>query len=169
MYAIRSYYELYHRFPEVSEGDMSRMRATLVREKTLAELGREFDLGEYLILGPGELKSGGFRRESILADTVEALIGAIYLDADMACIRSLLVITSYSIHYTKLYDMPSTENDLTRFFTSRATEFISLPQPQCFQRLDANRINNGYHTVITSYSIHYTKLYDNYVIYAMTH
>jgi len=83
--------ELYHRFPEVSEGDMSRMRATLVREKTLAELGREFDLGEYLILGPGELKSGGFRRESILADTVEALIGAIYLDADMACIRSLLL------------------------------------------------------------------------------
>lgn len=50
---------LYHRFPNVSEGDMSRMRATLVREKTLAELAREFVLGDYLILGPGELKSGG--------------------------------------------------------------------------------------------------------------
>ena len=82
---------LYHRFPEVSEGDMSRMRATLVREKTLAELAREFDLGEYLILGPGELKSGGFRRESILADTVEAIIGAIYLDAGMDAIRDLLL------------------------------------------------------------------------------
>ena len=68
---------LFHRFPDVSEGDMSRMRATLVREKTLAELAREFDLGEYLILGPGELKSGGFRRETILADKVEALMGAI--------------------------------------------------------------------------------------------
>ena len=78
---------LFHRFPDVSEGDMSRMRATLVREKTLAELAREFDLGEYLILGPGELKSGGFRRESILADTVEALIGAIYLDVGMEPVR----------------------------------------------------------------------------------
>ena len=78
---------LYHQFPDVSEGDMSRMRATLVREKTLAELAREFDLGEYLILGPGELKSGGFRRESILADALEALIGAIYLDAGMDVAR----------------------------------------------------------------------------------
>ena len=82
---------LYHRFPDVSEGDMSRMRATLVREKTLAELAREFDLGEYLILGPGELKSGGFRRESILADTVQALIGAIFLDVGIEQIRTLLL------------------------------------------------------------------------------
>ncbi len=64
--------DLYHRFPNVDEGDMSRMRATLVRGKTLAELGREFDLGDHLLLGPGELKSGGFRRDSILADCVEA-------------------------------------------------------------------------------------------------
>lgn len=67
--------DLYHRFPKVDEGDMSRMRATLVRGNTLAEIAREFELGECLRLGPGELKSGGFRRESILADTVEALIG----------------------------------------------------------------------------------------------
>lgn len=70
---------------------MSRMRATLVREKTLAELAREFVLGDYLILGPGELKSGGYRRESILADTVEALIGAIYLDTNLEGIRTLLL------------------------------------------------------------------------------
>ncbi len=82
---------LYHRFPNVSEGDMSRMRATLVREKTLAELAREFALGDYLILGPGELKSGGYRRESILADTVEALIGAIYLDSNLDGIRTLML------------------------------------------------------------------------------
>ncbi|MDP5293063.1 ribonuclease III [Oceanimonas sp. CHS3-5] len=82
---------LFHRFPKVNEGDMSRMRATLVREKTLAELARAFELGEYLILGPGELKSGGYRRESILADAVEALIGAIYLDSGIERITELLL------------------------------------------------------------------------------
>ncbi|WP_107850862.1 ribonuclease III [Oceanimonas marisflavi] len=82
---------LFHRFPKVNEGDMSRMRATLVREKTLAELARDFELGEYLILGPGELKSGGYRRESILADAVEALIGAIYLDSGIERITQLLL------------------------------------------------------------------------------
>lgn len=82
---------LFHRFPKVNEGDMSRMRATLVREKTLAELAREFELGDYLILGPGELKSGGFRRESILADAVEALIGAVYLDANIEQMKTMLL------------------------------------------------------------------------------
>ncbi len=79
--------DLYHRFPKVNEGDMSRMRATLVRGHTLAELAREFALGEYLKLGPGELKSGGFRRDSILADAVEAIIGAIYLDSGTEAAR----------------------------------------------------------------------------------
>ncbi|MGR6862323.1 ribonuclease III [uncultured Aliivibrio sp.] len=83
--------ELYHRFPKVDEGDMSRMRATLVRGHTLAELGREFQLGDYLFLGPGELKSGGFRRDSILADAVEAIIGGIYLDSDTEVIRRIIL------------------------------------------------------------------------------
>ncbi len=83
--------DLYHRFPKVNEGDMSRMRATLVRGKTLAELGREFQLGDDLKLGPGELKSGGFRRDSILADAVEAIIGAIYLDSDSETIRQVIL------------------------------------------------------------------------------
>lgn len=82
---------LYHRFPRVDEGDMSRMRATLVRGNTLAELAREFELGECLRLGPGELKSGGFRRESILADTVEALIGAIFLDSNIQNIEKIIL------------------------------------------------------------------------------
>ncbi|PJG85022.1 ribonuclease III [Conservatibacter flavescens] len=73
---------LYHQFPKCNEGELSRMRATLVREQTLAMLAREFDLGDYLRLGAGELKSGGFRRESILSDCVEAIIGAILLDSD---------------------------------------------------------------------------------------
>ncbi|PQJ61471.1 ribonuclease III [Vibrio chagasii] len=83
--------DLYHRFPKVNEGDMSRMRATLVRGHTLAELGREFELGDYLKLGPGELKSGGFRRDSILADAVEAIIGAIYLDSDTEAVRGIIL------------------------------------------------------------------------------
>ncbi|MFM2485754.1 ribonuclease III [Celerinatantimonas yamalensis] len=82
---------LYRQFPTSPEGDLSRMRATLVKGKTLAEFGREFELGEYLKLGPGELKSGGYRRESILADAVEALIGAIYLDSGSAVIQPLLL------------------------------------------------------------------------------
>jgi ribonuclease-3 len=83
--------DLYHRFPKVNEGDMSRMRATLVRGNTLAELGREFELGDHLKLGPGELKSGGFRRDSILADAVEAIIGAIYLDSDIEVVRGIIL------------------------------------------------------------------------------
>jgi ribonuclease III len=83
--------DLYHRFPKINEGDMSRMRATLVRGNTLAELGREFGLGDYLKLGPGELKSGGFRRDSILADAVEAIIGAIYLDSDIEVVRRIIL------------------------------------------------------------------------------
>ncbi|WP_257266223.1 ribonuclease III [Endozoicomonas sp. ONNA2] len=75
---------LYEHFPDAKEGQLSRLRASMVRGATLAELGREFELGDFLRLGSGELKSGGFRRESILADAVEAIIGGIYLDAGMA-------------------------------------------------------------------------------------
>lgn len=74
---------LYHQFPKSNEGELSRMRATLVREPTLAMLAKDFQLGDYMKLGPGELKSGGFRRESILADCVEAIIGAISLDSHL--------------------------------------------------------------------------------------
>lgn len=82
---------LYHQFPKATEGDLSRMRATLVRGDTLAKIAKEFQLGDYLTLGPGELKSGGFRRESILADAVEAIIGAIYLDSELETVRGLLL------------------------------------------------------------------------------
>lgn len=74
---------LFEKFPKADEGELSRMRATLVKEHTLAVLARRFHLGEYMKLGAGELKSGGYRRESILSDCVEAIIAAIYLDAGM--------------------------------------------------------------------------------------
>ncbi len=82
---------LYLQFPNVQEGDLSRMRATLVCGPMLAEIALEFNLGNFLQLGPGELKSGGFRRESILSDAVEALIGAIYLDSDIEQCRQIVL------------------------------------------------------------------------------
>lgn len=85
--------ELYSRFPSLDEGELSRMRAGLVNQKTLADIARELDLGSYLIMGAGELKSGGFRRDSILSDALEAIFGAVYLAADFLesadCIRRL--------------------------------------------------------------------------------
>lgn len=83
--------ELYLRFPNVDEGHLSRMRSTLVKGTTLAEIAKSFDLGEYLLLGLGEMKSGGHRRESILADTVEAIIGAIFLDSNIETVKNLLL------------------------------------------------------------------------------
>ncbi|WP_439651317.1 ribonuclease III [Microbulbifer guangxiensis] len=78
---------LFDKFPQGREGQLSRLRAQLVSGETLAKLAREMDLGDCLRLGEGEMKSGGFRRASILADAVEALIGAIYLDAGLEAAR----------------------------------------------------------------------------------
>ena len=75
--------ELYSQFPDVDEGILSRLRASLVKGDTLSVLAKEIELGDYITLGSGELKSGGHRRASILADAYEAVIGAIYLDGGM--------------------------------------------------------------------------------------
>ena len=82
---------LYDQFPKHDEGDLTRMRSSLVKGVTLAEVARDFDLGECLILGPGELKSGGHRRESILEDAIEAIIGAVYLDSDIETCKALIL------------------------------------------------------------------------------
>jgi len=71
---------LYRKFPDAREGQMSRLRARLVKRETLAEVARDLTLGEYLIMGSGEQKSGGYRRASILSDAFEAVVGAIYLE-----------------------------------------------------------------------------------------
>ncbi len=74
--------EIVYRFrPEGTEGELSRMRSALVKDTTLAELAAELGIGEFLVLGPGEKKAGGHRRASILADALEALFGAVYLDS----------------------------------------------------------------------------------------
>jgi len=83
--------DLYRRFPQAKEGKLSRLRASLVKGVTLAEIARELNLGDVLILGQGELKSGGFRRESILADAVEAIFGALYLDSGLETVKTLIL------------------------------------------------------------------------------
>ena len=88
-------HELYHRFPLVDEGQLSRLRSSLVRGQTLAKLAKTLNLSETLVLGQGELKSGGFRRESIQADAFEAILGAIFLDSDYLTVSAVIL---------KLYD-----------------------------------------------------------------
>ena len=78
---------LYREFPLATEGDLSRLRARLVSEEPLAEIAQDMQLGELLFLGSGELKTGGFRRQSILADAFEALCGALYLDGGFEVVR----------------------------------------------------------------------------------
>ncbi len=72
--------QLYQRFPNASEGVLSRLRASLVNQGSLAELARKHEIGDYLLLGSGELKSGGFRRDSILSDALEAVMAALFID-----------------------------------------------------------------------------------------
>lgn len=93
LYALRS---------KAPEGELSRWRASLVREESLAIIARELDLGNYLVLGSGELKSGGFRRDSILADALEAMIGAVYLDQGFVAAQALLV----RLFERLLHDLP---------------------------------------------------------------
>ncbi len=82
---------LYERWPKADEGALTRARAELVREGALAVIARELQLGERLILGPGEMKTGGHRRDSILADALEAVVAAIYLDAGFAACRTVVL------------------------------------------------------------------------------
>ncbi len=84
---------LFQRFPTANEGELSRMRAHLVCGETLAKVARILMLGDYLIMGSGELKTGGFQRSSILADALEAIIGAIYLDSQsiVTCQQCILI------------------------------------------------------------------------------
>ncbi|QCI21563.1 ribonuclease III [Buchnera aphidicola (Hyadaphis tataricae)] len=117
---------LYQHFPYINEGDMSRMRATLVRGNTLAEIAYEFDLGEYLQLGQGELKSGGFRRESILANTVEALIGSIYLDSNIKTVEEL-ILKWYEKRLEQISPGDTQKDPKTRLQEYLQAKHLSLP------------------------------------------
>lgn len=98
--------ELYNQYPELSEGDLSRLRAVLVNKDFLARLATQMDLGDHLILGIGELKSGGHRRNSILADTLEAILGAVYLDAGYEECRNVIKV----LFHAALHNLPDVEH-----------------------------------------------------------
>ena len=119
--------ELYRRFPELNEGELSRLRSSLVKGETLAAIAAELKLGEYLILGPGETKTGGAQRRSILAGTLEAIIGAIYLDGGFDSSRELII----NIYQRRLetIDLVAAQKDaktrLQEYLQSRA---MALPE-----------------------------------------
>ncbi len=115
---------LYHRFPDSSEGLLTRLRASLVKGEKLAEIAREIQLSDKLKLGTGELKSGGWRRDSILADTLEALIGAVYLDSDFESCRTF-IFELYQSHLERI-DLSEIKKDakteLQEYLQSRKQE-----------------------------------------------
>ena len=97
--------ELFIKFPEAAESDLTRLRSSLVKQETLAQLARQLDLGSQIRFGIGENKSGGRQKESLLANTMEALIGAIYLDSDLEnCRRFILNV------YASLLDELTIDN-----------------------------------------------------------
>jgi ribonuclease III len=118
---------LYERFSAIDEGDLSRLRANLVKQQSLYEIAQSLELSQFLRLGEGELKSGGFRRPSILADTLEALLGAIFLDAGFNAARD--VIRAFYIPILDSVDPQTLGKDgktlLQEFLQSKK---ISLPQ-----------------------------------------
>ncbi len=118
---------LYGLYPEAHEGDLSRLRARVVSAEPLAEVAQHIGLGERLVLGSGELKTGGFRRQSIIADALEALIGAVYLDGGLDAARQLVL--------RLLEDRIATAPDLAALKDSKTQlqehlQSVSLPLPQ---------------------------------------
>lgn len=100
---------LYSHYPQLSEGELSRLRSSLVREETLVTLAQQLDLGSHLRLGEGELKSGGFRRPSILADALEALFGAAFLDSGFAAAEQ--VVLNLYVPYLEKIDVQALGKD----------------------------------------------------------
>jgi ribonuclease-3 len=97
---------LFHALPDAPEGDLSRLRASIVRDTSLAGVAAELGIGEQLILGSGERKTGGHRRQSILADALEALFGAVYLDSDFDTAAELI----RGIFRDKLDELPHADD-----------------------------------------------------------
>jgi ribonuclease III len=119
---------LYERFPGESEGRLTRLRSSLVRQDSLALVAKDLKLGEHLILGSGEMKSGGHRRESILADAVEALIGAIYLDsADLNVVRDV-VLRWYAPYLDTLESKDTLKDPKTRLQEFLQGQHLPLPE-----------------------------------------
>lgn len=138
---------VYQRFPLAKEGELSRLRANLVQGETLAEISQSLGLGKFLRLGPGEHKSGGATRISILADALEATIAAIYLDSNLDVTRSVLIRLFISRiesidEFTHLKD-PKTE--LQEYLQARK---FPLPIYQII-KIEGNDHNQLFHVACT--------------------
>jgi ribonuclease-3 len=119
---------LYRRYPQATEGRLSRLRASLVNQETLAILAQTLDLGEYLRLGAGELRSGGSRRASILGDALEAVFGAVYLDGGFdACTKAILRLIEGRLEHISVVALKDPKTRLQEWLQSRR---LPLPSYQ---------------------------------------
>lgn len=118
--------KLFDKFPGASEGVLSRLRASLVNQESLAEVARQYDLGNYLLLGSGELKSGGYRRDSILSDALEAIFGAIVKDQGFSvCQQWILDIFSDKLEQLTLDNWQ--KDPKTRLQEAMQSKKLDLP------------------------------------------
>ncbi|MGC3980748.1 MAG: ribonuclease III [Steroidobacteraceae bacterium] len=118
---------LYRTFSAAPEGELSRYRATLVSGESLANIALQYNIGERLRLGAGELKSGGFSRKSILADTLEALLGAIYLDGGFAA-AAMVIERMFAERLTQLPSAAQLKDPKTRLQEALQSRAVPLPE-----------------------------------------
>ena len=120
---------LYKNMPKASEGYLSRLRASLVNEDTLAEIANELSLGEYVRLGAGELKSGGFRRKSILSDTLEAIIASVFLEKGIKETESF-ILEIYTDRFQKLPSEDELKDPKSRLQETLQSRNYDIPKYQ---------------------------------------
>ena len=133
-------YCLYHQFAQLKEGELSRIRAHLVRQETLVMIAQELQLQRYIFLGEGELKSGGLERPSILADAVEAIFGAIFCDADFATAQA--VVTRLFTPILRELD-PNTAGKDAKTQLQERLQGKNCPRPNTrLSRLTVRRMSN---------------------------
>ena len=119
---------LFNQHPGADEGNLSRLRSSIVNKSALAGIGREWNLGEHLLLGAGELKSGGRSRDSILADTVEAVVAAVYLDGGLAACRKL--VDTWTLEFVRNPEARQTKDAKTRLQEKMQASGHGLPDYQ---------------------------------------
>ena len=117
---------IYQRESGADEGELSRLRSSLVKEEALARVARDIGLGDFIYLGGGELKSGGFRRSSILSDALEAIIGAIYLDSGFAPAKNT-ILHLYQDYLLNLPDIDSLKDSKTQLQEYLQSKQLDLP------------------------------------------
>jgi ribonuclease-3 len=119
---------LFNQHPGADEGNLSRLRSSIVNKSALAGIGREWNLGEHMLLGAGELKSGGRSRDSILADTVEAVVAAVYLDGGLSACRKLVDV--WTLEFVRNPEARQTKDAKTRLQEKMQASGHGLPDYQ---------------------------------------